>query len=174
MPIRDYPTAGVTVHWDADVCIHSAVCVRSLPTVFRPTERPWITPDEADAERIVETIGRCPSGALTYTRSHADGSTADPRTPPQQEETHVTSPLDPTAPDVTVTVTQDGPYDVIGPVRIVASDGVTIKEGEKLWLCRCGHSNAKPFCDGSHRKAGFTDSGLGAKREKEGAGRDGQ
>lgn len=79
----------------------------------------------------------------------------------------MTEPTESTA--VTVTVSADGPYEVLGPVRIVASDGVTIKEGEKLWLCRCGQSNAKPFCDGTHRKVGFTDSGLGAKRERDAA-----
>ena len=77
------------------------------------------------------------------------------------------TPADDDPADVTVTVSENGPYEVLGPVRIVAADGVTIKEGERLWLCRCGHSSAKPFCDGSHRAAGFTDSGLGAKRERE-------
>jgi len=64
---------------------------------------------------------------------------------------------------VTVTPTQDGPYLVEGDVTIVASDGSTIREGSRFFLCRCGHSNVKPFCDGSHKRHGFTDDGLGQR-----------
>ncbi len=45
----------------------------------------------------------------------------------------------------------DGPYEARGALRLEGFAG----EGESLWLCRCGQSKAKPFCDGSHRAAGF-------------------
>lgn len=63
------------------------------------------------------------------------------------------------APDaVTIKVRDDGPLKVTGPVRIVDVDGSAwdLPEGESVVLCRCGHSQEKPFCDRSHRAAGFT------------------
>ncbi len=51
---------------------------------------------------------------------------------------------------------KDGPYAVKGTVTITKSDGTT-KEYTNPFLCRCGASKNKPFCDGSHRKIGFTE-----------------
>lgn len=51
--------------------------------------------------------------------------------------------------------TENGPYHVKGRFSVVLSDGTQLETGEETWLCRCGHSRMKPFCDGSHRKAGF-------------------
>lgn len=65
---------------------------------------------------------------------------------------------------VRITVTENGWYHVEGPVQIVASDGTVIREGEKLFLCRCGHSKVKPFCDSSHKEYGFSDNGLGPRK----------
>jgi CDGSH-type Zn-finger protein len=44
---------------------------------------------------------------------------------------------------------------VEGNLEICAAGGRTISRETKVWLCRCGHSNTKPFCDGSHKRAGF-------------------
>jgi CDGSH iron-sulfur domain-containing protein 3 len=59
-------------------------------------------------------------------------------------------------PPVTIKVRDNGPYKVTGPVRIVDPDGnaFDVPEGP-VALCRCGHSQSKPFCDKSHREAGF-------------------
>ena len=57
---------------------------------------------------------------------------------------------------VTITPLTDGPLEVSGDTRIVASDGTLIKETAKSYLCRCGHSANKPFCDGAHKREGFT------------------
>ena len=54
--------------------------------------------------------------------------------------------------DVTIIPTENGPYEVNGEVRIVAPDGTVIRETGKAYLCRCGQSANKPFCDGTHRK----------------------
>jgi CDGSH-type Zn-finger protein len=40
-------------------------------------------------------------------------------------------------------------------VRILDADGQLIREDTRLALCRCGGSENKPFCDGSHRRIGF-------------------
>jgi CDGSH-type Zn-finger protein len=54
-----------------------------------------------------------------------------------------------------VTVMPDGPLMVEGNLKVVKMSGEEIKEGEKMFLCRCGHSANKPFCDGAHKKEGF-------------------
>jgi len=51
----------------------------------------------------------------------------------------------------------DGPLKVTGDIEIVAADGAVLKRMVEARLCRCGRSAAKPFCDGSHTKAGFRD-----------------
>ncbi|MDX2191905.1 MAG: (4Fe-4S)-binding protein [Gemmatimonadales bacterium] len=73
MTEHDYTRPEVTVHWDPTKCIHSAHCVRSLPAVFQPMTRPWVKIHGADAERIMQVIDGCPSGALRYTR-HEPGA----------------------------------------------------------------------------------------------------
>ncbi len=57
---------------------------------------------------------------------------------------------------VTIIPHNDGPYQVIGRIRIQTESGRVIEteEGEN-WLCRCGGSQNKPFCDGTHSKIGF-------------------
>lgn len=48
----------------------------------------------------------------------------------------------------------NGPLLVRGPIRVVDADG-SVQELEKAAFCRCGQSKKKPFCDGSHKEAGF-------------------
>ncbi len=56
---------------------------------------------------------------------------------------------------VSITSLTDGPFEVAGEVEILAADGSLVKETTKSYLCRCGHSEKKPFCDGSHKREGF-------------------
>ena len=57
---------------------------------------------------------------------------------------------------MTITVRPNGPYKVVGPVRLVDAEGRAFELPEgTLALCRCGHSQTKPFCDKSHRRVGF-------------------
>jgi uncharacterized Fe-S cluster protein YjdI len=60
-----YTGRQVTIIWKPHLCTHSKNCWKGLPAVFRPAERPWIVPDAADAEHVIEQVGRCPSGALS-------------------------------------------------------------------------------------------------------------
>ena len=55
-----------------------------------------------------------------------------------------------------VKAAKDGPLLVSGNFAIVASSGSTRWHGKRAALCRCGESENKPFCDGSHKAAGFT------------------
>ena len=58
-----------------------------------------------------------------------------------------------------VTPTKDGPLHVEGALEICSASGRTITRTMETWLCRCGQSRNKPFCDGSHEAAGFTAEG---------------
>lgn len=55
---------------------------------------------------------------------------------------------------VKVTVMNNGPLRISGDFVFSDPDGNKAPENEDLFLCRCGHSGKKPFCDGSHRKKG--------------------
>ena len=64
------------------------------------------------------------------------------------------------ATNVTVTVCENGPYEVVGEVEILDANGELIRQTTKTFLCRCGHSAKKPYCDGSHKKFDFQAAGL--------------
>jgi CDGSH-type Zn-finger protein/uncharacterized Fe-S cluster protein YjdI len=55
-----------------------------------------------------------------------------------------------------ITATKNGPLKIEGSLEIVSGTGTTLAKTTKTWLCRCGHSSNKPFCDGTHSKIGFT------------------
>jgi CDGSH-type Zn-finger protein len=67
---------------------------------------------------------------------------------------------------VIITPKANGPLVVQGPVKVVTPDGRELavpprKDGraaEVVVLCRCGGSATKPFCDGSHKRNGFSDT----------------
>lgn len=49
----------------------------------------------------------------------------------------------------------NGPLKLAGPVELIAGTGRTVNRGQQFFLCRCGQSKNKPYCDGSHTAAGF-------------------
>lgn len=59
--------------------------------------------------------------------------------------------------NTTITPTDNGPYMIEGPLRIVDADGTeyNLSQQTTIFLCRCGDSGTKPFCDGTHEKANF-------------------
>lgn len=63
---KEYTNGEVTIVWQNAKCIHSANCVRNNPDVFQPKEKPWIKPEGSTTEKIIDTVNKCPSGALTY------------------------------------------------------------------------------------------------------------
>ena len=64
--IKEYTNGEVTIVWEAEKCIHSAICAKGLPQVFQPRERPWIKIDAAETDTLVEQVKACPSGALSF------------------------------------------------------------------------------------------------------------
>lgn len=131
-----YRGTSLTLHFDGARCIHSRNCVVGLPGVFKANvEGPWIDPDAASAEDLAAIARACPSGAIRYERH--DG-VADERPPGVN----------------LVRVRENGAIAVHGDLRIAGQAACT-----RATLCRCGASNNKPFCDGSHNAAGFTATG---------------
>ena len=134
---KAYSAKRITILDNRAVCAHAGFCTDELKSVFRQHDEPWIDPDAAQVDQIVETIRKCPSGALSYA---IDGVEAEP---PQR------APM--------VTVTDNGPYAITGGIELM---GVKLGDGasaEHYTLCRCGASKNKPFCDGSHWEVGFKD-----------------
>lgn len=67
--LQTYEAPGIKVTFDPNICTHSAMCVRGLPTVF-DTKRPrWIRPELATPEDVAAQVAKCPSGALQATRT---------------------------------------------------------------------------------------------------------
>jgi CDGSH-type Zn-finger protein len=60
--------------------------------------------------------------------------------------------------ETTVEPRPNGPLFLRGRLKIVDAHGRLIREDTRVALCRCGGSKNKPFCDGSHRRNGFTTS----------------
>lgn len=136
-----YTNGEVTIIWKPDLCIHSTRCWRGLSGVFRPGERPWIKPEGAGTAAIKAQIDRCPSGALSYRMNSAVDR------PPHDEGVPITE----------VELLPDGPLMVKDRCVVRHSDGRVEERVRTTAFCRCGASATKPYCDGSHRRTGFTD-----------------
>jgi CDGSH-type Zn-finger protein len=134
---ESYRGKHITIFDNRAICAHAGFCTDGLKKVFRMGSEPWIDADGAAVEEIVDTIRKCPSGALSYAIGAAE---APPLARPPQ-----------------VLVTDNGPYAVSGCIELM---GVRFGDGaasEHYTLCRCGASANKPFCDGSHWRVGFRD-----------------
>jgi hypothetical protein len=90
------------------------------------------------AERIRHMSMLCPSGRLVTQPDGAD----------ERDERSF---------EPSIAVTRDGPLWVRGGVQVVAADGTAYEVRNRQTLCRCGHSENKPFCDGSHKEFGFEE-----------------
>ena len=56
----------------------------------------------------------------------------------------------------TIKALRNGPYEVSGSPTLMDSQGAAYPAAdEPIYLCRCGQSANKPFCDGSHKRCGF-------------------
>ena len=57
--------------------------------------------------------------------------------------------------NVKATVLPNGPLMIEGNITVIKQDGTTDIKEQKSFLCRCGHSANKPYCDGSHKANNF-------------------
>jgi uncharacterized Fe-S cluster protein YjdI len=65
MKIKEYSNGEITIVWKPKLCQHSGVCVKTLPLVYNPKERPWIKPENATTDGLINQVAKCPSGALS-------------------------------------------------------------------------------------------------------------
>ncbi len=131
---KEYTNGEVTVVWKPGLCFHAKECVHGLPDVFKPKDKPWIQVDNATSDALIETIKKCPSGALTY-YMNADG-------PPKEEAMN--------SENIKAEVIENGPLIVQGTVEVTHVDGSTEIKKRSAAFCRCGKTGNNPFCDGSH------------------------
>lgn len=134
--MKEYKKEDLTVVWDSGKCIHSAVCVNGLPSVFKPKDRPWIQTENASKEEIIDIVSKCPSGALSY-------YVGDKK---EQEMTDEATKVE---------VKTNGPLMVSGNLVVTNSDGTEEQKSRMTAFCRCGASENKPYCDGAHNTVGF-------------------
>ncbi|HKX21408.1 MAG TPA: CDGSH iron-sulfur domain-containing protein [Nitrososphaeraceae archaeon] len=138
---RDYVGKEITIHDNRRICSHAKECVNNLPSVFKLGSKPWIDSDGSKVQDIINTVRKCPSGALSY--SIGDIEYRDPK---EQR-------------DPIVTVLKNGPYYITGGIDLIG-ENIEFGEGaskEHYTLCRCGASENKPFCDGTHGIINFKD-----------------
>ncbi|MDC6384786.1 (4Fe-4S)-binding protein [Flagellimonas taeanensis] len=64
--VKEYPNGEITVVWKPELCQHAGVCVKLLPKVYNPKEKPWIKVENAATDELKHQISKCPSGALSY------------------------------------------------------------------------------------------------------------
>lgn len=103
--------------------------------------------DPRSARQAIREAQLCPSGRLVI-RDRATGKAHEPH-----DEPSIALLEDPVK-------GCSGPIYARGGIDVVSSDGTVYEKRNRVTLCRCGASQNKPFCDGSHADAGFTD-GLG-------------
>lgn len=63
---KEYSNDDITIVWKPKLCHHSGVCVRTLPKVYKPSEKPWITIENATTDELKAQIDKCPTQALSY------------------------------------------------------------------------------------------------------------
>ena len=138
--VQTYTANGITVMFDPNLCIHSAVCLRALPLVFDVRRRRWVEPEAATPGQVAAAIDRCPSGALSY-RLEGKGEAAPP--------------AEAAPPGVSIQASLDGPLLIQGAFELTDAAGNPIPSAGRVALCRCGGTGNQPFCDGTHRRIGF-------------------
>lgn len=131
----EFAAGDGSVSFDLSMCQHAGYCGDRFTNWRRMARQ---AADPAVRERLMQMVRLCPSGALEM-QPDGDGEQLEPSLP------------------VSIGVVRDGPYWVRGGIAVRSADGQTYEVRNRVTLCRCGRSETKPFCDGSHAHVGFTD-----------------
>ena len=142
-----YPGQQVTIFDNRGICQHSGLCSDRVPTAFRTGTEPFVAPSGGRLDELVRAVRDCPSGALSLA---FDGEEAR-----DLADWHGTR-------ERAIEVTKDGPYRVTGGIPVTDAAGADVPRAagssrEHYALCRCGHSQNKPFCSGMHWYVDFRD-----------------
>jgi CDGSH-type Zn-finger protein len=128
---------NIRIRNDMSVCSSSGFCANHLTSI---SEMAAHTDDSQVRALAIAMIEHCPSGALTYTL-HEGEADIEVDLPKQIA--------------VTTEITSQGPIPgplwVTGGIKIIRADGQPFERRNRVVLCCCGLSKAKPLCDGSHR-----------------------
>ena len=158
---RKYSNDEITVYWKPVACIHASYCYRELIEVFDPGRRPWVDMYGASTDKIIEVVNMCPTEALTW-KWNEDEKNRDisidqtnhvkfrrPELISQDLSSVQENP-------VSVKIMTDGPVVIKGSFTLTFSGNKKEISDSLVSVCRCGASDHQPFCDGKHRKIGFT------------------
>jgi uncharacterized Fe-S cluster protein YjdI len=158
---KRYRNNDITVYWKPSACIHASYCYRELIEVFDPSRRPWVDMDGSTTEKIIEVVNLCPTDALTWkwndeARNETVGTDQVNHIKFRRPELLDIKDTAEQEKPLSVKIMADGPIVLNGNFTLV-HNGIDkeMKEGI-LSICRCGASDHQPFCDGRHRKIGFT------------------
>jgi uncharacterized Fe-S cluster protein YjdI len=159
---RQYTNGEITVFWIPSKCIHATTCFRELIEVFNPGRRPWVNMQGAPTRRITEVVNKCPTQALIwkYNKDLTEEEIKAQRREIREEENPETISASGTQKrekPANIKIMKDGPIVVEGSFRVIGSDDKVLKSTIMTSFCRCGNSRSMPYCDGTHRKIGFTE-----------------
>ena len=133
--------AGLVVKRDGYLCMHAAFCVGRLKRIPEMMEGV----DDSDVRaQIIGMMERCPSGSYMYALTPG-GRGRRARLPGRHRR------------DRTRRASSPGSLWVTGGIPLVRSDGQPFETRNRMTLCRCGHSQMKPLCDGTHREIDFRE-----------------
>jgi CDGSH-type Zn-finger protein/truncated hemoglobin YjbI len=141
-----YEGVQLTVCDNRGICQHSGFCTDRLSTVFH-TDGPFVTPSGGRMDEIIRAVRDCPSGALSYAIDRVEG----------REQVDWDGSREPA-----IEISKDGPYRITGAIPLTDHHAEPVKRAqgsslEHYALCRCGHSQNKPFCSGMHWYIEFKD-----------------
>ncbi len=162
---RQYTNGEITVFWIPSKCIHATTCFRELIEVFNPGRRPWVNMEGAPTRRISEVVNKCPTQAIVW--KHNKDLTEEEKLGNRREAREEENPETLTEAEekkrvkpASVRIMKDGPIVVEGSFKIIGANDETLKPALMTSFCRCGNSKSMPYCDGTHRKTGFTDESI--------------
>lgn len=147
---RDYKNDEITVFWRPAKCTHITTCFNELIEVFDPSRRPWVNMKGASTKEIIRVVELCPTGAL-YWKWNKDIDKA------KEETEEIEDKIMSEEPETEIKVMPNGPLVIKGNFVLRGKDGKEMKKMKMVSICRCGKSMNMPYCDGMHRKIGFTD-----------------
>ncbi len=143
--MKEYRTDDLIVYWMPERCYHSRECLFGQPAVFNSKVRPWIDLSQAEPEDIIQTIDLCPSAALKYDLPEGSRVKAASAQGPGWIKTKP-----PASARAEIKVMLNGPLVINGNVQLFDPRGKLIETCNRVALCRCGHTERRPYCDGSH------------------------